>query len=84
MVSGESDDWDRLVEDVRGRTFSISCMAFQDAWTMDLERLSYCYLQVLSRDLRLVPFCAYNLTDAAGRSLSGAWRPRHVPEAVLQ
>jgi uncharacterized radical SAM superfamily Fe-S cluster-containing enzyme len=77
----EPDAWDRALEDVRGRTFSISGMAFQDAWSLDLERLSCCYLHVLSRDLRLVPFCSYNLTDVAGRPLDGAWRSRHGAEA---
>ena len=44
-------------------------MAFQDAWTIDLERLRHCYLHVLAPDGRFVPFCAYNLTGADGRGL---------------
>ena len=44
-------------------------MAFQDAWTIDLERLRHCYLHVLAADGRFVPFCAYNLTAADGRGL---------------
>ena len=50
-------------------TFCISGMAFQDAWTLDLERLRDCYIHTASPDRRLVPFCAYNLTDRQGRSL---------------
>jgi uncharacterized radical SAM superfamily Fe-S cluster-containing enzyme len=44
-------------------------MAFQDAWTLDLERLRDCYIHTASPDGRLVPFCAYNLTDRLGHSL---------------
>jgi uncharacterized radical SAM superfamily Fe-S cluster-containing enzyme len=44
-------------------------MAFQDAWTLDLERLRDCCIHIAGRDGRLVPFCAYNLTDRQGRSL---------------
>jgi 7,8-dihydro-6-hydroxymethylpterin dimethyltransferase len=44
-------------------------MAFQDAWTLDLERLKECHLHVLHSDGRLIPFCAYNLTDSQGHSV---------------
>jgi uncharacterized radical SAM superfamily Fe-S cluster-containing enzyme len=44
-------------------------MAFQDAWNLDLERLRDCCIHIASRDGRLVPFCAYNLTDRNGKSL---------------
>jgi uncharacterized radical SAM superfamily Fe-S cluster-containing enzyme len=44
-------------------------MAFQDVWTLDLDRLRDCYIHVMSPDGRLIPFCAYNLTDRHGRAL---------------
>ena len=44
-------------------------MAFQDAWNLDLERLRECYIHNISPDGRLIPFCAYNLTDQSGHSL---------------
>jgi uncharacterized radical SAM superfamily Fe-S cluster-containing enzyme len=44
-------------------------MAFQDAWNLDLERLRECYIHNISPDSRIIPFCAYNLTDRSGRSL---------------
>jgi len=44
-------------------------MAFQDAWTLDLERLRDCCIHVLDPTLGLVPFCAFNLTAADGRAL---------------
>lgn len=53
----------------RGRTLGLSGMAFQDAWTLDLDRLRQCHIHVVSADRRLVPFCAYNLSDTSGRTL---------------
>ena len=53
----------------RGSTLSISGMAFQDAWTLDLERLRECFIHVVSPDRRVIPFCAYNLTAMSGESL---------------
>jgi uncharacterized radical SAM superfamily Fe-S cluster-containing enzyme len=53
----------------RGHGFSISGMAFQDAWTLDLERLRECFIHVVSPDRRVVPFCAYNLTSVSGDAL---------------
>jgi uncharacterized radical SAM superfamily Fe-S cluster-containing enzyme len=53
----------------RSHTFSVSAMAFQDVWTLDLERLRECCIHVLDPRHGLVPFCAYNVTAADGRSL---------------
>jgi uncharacterized radical SAM superfamily Fe-S cluster-containing enzyme len=61
--------WDIFLERKRTHTFCISGMAFQDAWTLDLERLRDCCIHIASPDGRLVPFCAYNLTGRQGRSL---------------
>jgi hypothetical protein len=61
--------WDVLLERARTHTFSVSGMAFQDVWNLDLERLRDCYIHTVSPDGRLIPFCAYNLTDAAGMPL---------------
>jgi hypothetical protein len=68
------DQWDDILQQIRANTFSVSAMAFQDAWTIDLERLRHCYLHVLAPDGRFVPFCAYNLTAADGHGL-GVGRP---------
>jgi hypothetical protein len=62
-------EWDVFLERKRTHTFCVSGMAFQDTWTLDLDRLRECYIHTASRDGRLVPFCAYNLTDSSGRSL---------------
>ena len=53
----------------RRRSLSISGMAFQDAWTLDLERLRDCFIHVVSPDQRVIPFCAYNLSAASGQTL---------------
>ena len=60
----ELGGWDDFLNGLRRETFSITGMAFQDAWTMDLNRLSRCYVSVLSGGKDLIPFCAYNLTSA--------------------
>lgn len=63
------DELDVFLERKRTHTFCISGMAFQDAWTLDLERLRDCYIHTASPDGRLIPFCAFNLSDRQGRSL---------------
>jgi 7,8-dihydro-6-hydroxymethylpterin dimethyltransferase len=62
-------EWDAFLERAKTHSFCISGMAFQDAWTLDLERLRDCCIHVMSADGRLIPFCAYNLTARSGRSL---------------
>ena len=61
--------WDVFLERARTHTFCVSGMAFQDAWTLDLERLRDCYIHSVSPDSLLIPFCAYNLTAQDGRAL---------------
>ena len=62
-------EWDVFLSRAQTHTFCISGMAFQDAWTLDLERLRDCYIHTASPAGRLVPFCAYNLTDQQGHAL---------------
>ena len=61
--------WDAFLERARTHLFTVSGMAFQDAWTLDLERLHRCHIFVMSPEGNLVPFCAYNLTSRTGQSL---------------
>lgn len=61
--------WDEILDRARTHLFSISGMAFQDAWNLDLELLQDCCVNVAAPDGKLVPFCAYNLTDIHGRTL---------------
>lgn len=64
-----SSDWDRILENMQRNSFSISAMAFQDVWNVNLERIKDCCIHVVTDDLRLIPFCMYNLTNVEGRSL---------------
>jgi tetraether lipid synthase len=60
---------ERFIDRAATHTFSISAMAFMDAWSIDLERLRDCCIHVASPGGDLIPFCAYNLTAAEGRGL---------------
>jgi tetraether lipid synthase len=60
---------DDFLDRARSHTFTVSAMAFQDAWTLDLERLRDCCIHVLDPRYGLVPFCAYNVTAVDGRAL---------------
>lgn len=62
-------EWDEFIERAASHTLCISGMAFQDAWSLDLDRLRDCCVHAMHPDGRLIPFCAYNLTGASGRSL---------------
>jgi 7,8-dihydro-6-hydroxymethylpterin dimethyltransferase len=62
-------EWDIFLERARTHVLAISGMAFQDAWTLDLERLKECYILTVSPEGKLIPFCAYNLTSRSGQSL---------------
>jgi uncharacterized radical SAM superfamily Fe-S cluster-containing enzyme len=62
-------DLDTFLLRARNYSLSISCMAFQDVWNLDMERLRDCCISIMSPDGRLIPFCAYNLTGATGETL---------------
>lgn len=66
---GNVDSLDEFLERVSTHTLAVSGMAFQDAWTLDLDRLKQCFIHVVSPDNRLIPFCAYNLTNRQGQAL---------------
>lgn len=63
------DSWDLLLDEIRSRTFSISAMAFQDAYNVDIERIKDCCIHVVNKKGNLIPFCIYNITDISGRSI---------------
>lgn len=65
--------WDAVLERANTHLFSISGMAFQDAWNLDLELLQDCCIGISAPDGSLIPFCAYNLTDTQGRTI---YRPQ--------
>ncbi len=51
------------------RRFTLSGMAFQDALSVDVERLRGCCIHIVRPDGRLVPFCCQNMTSIAGHAL---------------
>jgi hypothetical protein len=63
------NSWDKLINEIKTRKFSISAMAFQDAYNVDLERIKDCCIHVVSREGNMIPFCMYNITDTEGSSL---------------
>jgi 7,8-dihydro-6-hydroxymethylpterin dimethyltransferase len=63
-------DPEDLLERIRSYSLCISGMAFQDAWNIDLERLQSCCIHVVTTQQKLIPFCAYYLTDTSGRRLA--------------
>ncbi len=62
-----------FLDQVKTWSFSLSAMAFQDVWNVDLDRLKGCCIHEVHPDGLLIPFCAYNLTSSSGRSL---YRPQ--------
>jgi uncharacterized radical SAM superfamily Fe-S cluster-containing enzyme len=64
-----NDDLGRFLARANSHTFQISAMAFQDAWSLNLERLQGCCIHVAQADGRLIPFCSFNLTARNGTSL---------------
>ena len=63
------DGFDAFLNKIRENCFTLTGMPFQDAMTLDAERLRRCRVQYLAEDGRLIPFCAYNLTDMGGNCL---------------
>nr|WP_148206713.1 radical SAM (seleno)protein TrsS [Desulfitobacterium hafniense] len=62
------DGFDIVLDRIKNYRISITCMTFQDAYNLDLERLQYCCIPVISGD-KAIPFCAFNLTGRDGQSL---------------
>jgi uncharacterized radical SAM superfamily Fe-S cluster-containing enzyme len=60
---------DGFLDRVKTQMLSVSCMAFQDAWSLDLERTKDCCIHVVAHDGKMIPFCLYNLTSASGKRL---------------
>jgi uncharacterized radical SAM superfamily Fe-S cluster-containing enzyme len=59
----------REFERLQTHSLTISCMPFQDIWTVDLNRLKGCCGHVVTHDGHIVPFCTYNLTNTSGERL---------------
>ncbi|MGI5825144.1 MAG: radical SAM (seleno)protein TrsS [Bacillota bacterium] len=59
---------DGFINRVKAYSFTITSMAFQDAWNIDLARLQQCSLHVF-RNGKFIPMCANYLTSSEGRSI---------------
>ena len=46
---------------IRRRLLLVGCMAFMDNYNFDIERVRKCLVHYVTPDLRIIPFCAYNL-----------------------
>ncbi len=66
---GDAMDLDTFIQRARTHLLSVSAMAFQDVWNVDLDRVRDCCIHVMAPDSRLVPFCLYNLTSTSGKRL---------------
>jgi len=65
----KKNSFEELAQKIKNGFFSISGMAFQDAWNLDTERLKDCCIHVVSKEGNLIPFCAYNITSADQKKL---------------
>lgn len=50
-------------------TLSITGMGFQDVWNIDINRLKGCCVQVVTKNHKAIPLCAYHLTSTKGERL---------------
>jgi len=70
LEAAEDADFTQLTnfaKRVKSHGFTITAMAFQDAYTLDIERLRRCSLHVAEPDGRIIPFCAkYIMSDIRG------------------
>lgn len=60
------DSLDAFIKEKEEETLAISGMAFQDVWSVDLERLERCYINIISPEGKRMPFCSYNITSSEG------------------
>jgi uncharacterized radical SAM superfamily Fe-S cluster-containing enzyme len=68
-ATNDTVNLDAFIQRARTHMLSVSAMAFQDVWNLDLERVRDCCIHVMAPDNRLVPFCLYNLTSCRGERL---------------
>lgn len=61
------DDMETFLWKIKEHSFTVTAMAFQDAWNLDLARLRRCSLHVFSQG-KLRPFCANYLSLAGAES----------------
>jgi len=65
----EENTWGSFIERAKTSYLTVSTMAFQDAWTVETERLCNCCIHTVTPDGRLIPFCLFNINSKDGRTL---------------
>jgi uncharacterized radical SAM superfamily Fe-S cluster-containing enzyme len=65
----EEGTWGSFIERAKTSYLTVSTMAFQDAWTVETERLCNCCIHTVTPDGRLIPFCLFNINSKDGRTL---------------
>lgn len=63
--------WRKGVNLYRG--ISLIIMNYMDAMTATVERMRECSMTVAMKDGRVIPFCSYQMTDAAGKRIYDMW-----------
>ena len=61
--------WMELLQRAGTHYLTVSVMAFQDVWTIELERVLDCCIYEVTPDKRLIPFCLFNLSSLHGETL---------------
>lgn len=61
--------WKSFVKRAKTHYLTVSAMAFQDAWTGEVERWERCCIHTVTPDGKLIPFCLFNATSREGRSI---------------
>jgi uncharacterized radical SAM superfamily Fe-S cluster-containing enzyme len=65
----QPSEGDNFYDQLLNYYLTITCMPFQDVWSLDLDRLRGCCGHVVTQDRRIIPFCAYYLTSSSGERL---------------
>lgn len=61
--------WEELLQRAGKYYLTVSTMAFQDVWNIELERVLDCCIYEVTPDKRLIPFCLFNVTSLGGETL---------------
>ncbi len=65
----EQNSWAEFIQRAKTNYLTISTMAFQDAWTVETERLCNCCIHTVTPDGKLIPFCLFNINSKNGKTL---------------
>ena len=65
----DDNSWRTFIKRAKTHYLTVSAMAFQDAWTGEVERWERCCIHVVTLDGKLIPFCLFNTTASDGTTL---------------